>query len=499
MKGCFVLQRRFAQIGHELAVLLKEKHGISDFCAYVHMRESFQELQKQRDISYSSMILDEDIQKRYKDESLDLEYLKEIEREYGNVWSFIGADRVVRYGQFVREYPHDTSAYTYKEMLRMVQVFVKEFTKFFDREKPDFIVAYLPGALGTALFYAMAEKRGIPILSIFIPNTRETAVISSKYNRLSWVEEIYKSNLGKGLAHVPHYEEAKKCIEEFREKPGVYSKVYTHIPHAGKSRRFDFLHPRNLYRTVMWVYRMYRDWNRNPEKKTDYTSVHPTYYFIDTIKRKARNLFRAINYDAYDLKPPYVYYPLHLEPELAILVMAPFETDQIGVVRRLAQSLPVGMYVYVKEHPQMAPYRPSSFYQQLKKIPNVKLLHPKTSSFDLIKNSRLVATIAGSPGWEALFLGKPVITFGRVFYNALPSVAHSLIPEELPQLVQKQLHHQPSDEDIIRYLAAIFEDGARCDLYYLWEKVDSGENKRKELVELADVLARKIAIMTGEL
>jgi hypothetical protein len=35
MKVCFYLQRRFAFLGHEMAVLLKEKYGVKDFCGYV--------------------------------------------------------------------------------------------------------------------------------------------------------------------------------------------------------------------------------------------------------------------------------------------------------------------------------------------------------------------------------------------------------------------------------------------------------------------------------
>src|SRR3989338_10739487 len=139
MKGCLVLQRRFAVIGHELAILLKERHDVDTFCAYVHLRTSYDFLVAQRDIPYTNLILDEDIQKQYKNEILDLTYLAEFEREYGSVWKFIGVDRVIRYGQLVREYPHDTSPYTHEDMLRMVQVYAKQCSAFIDAEKPDFI------------------------------------------------------------------------------------------------------------------------------------------------------------------------------------------------------------------------------------------------------------------------------------------------------------------------------------------------------------------------
>jgi hypothetical protein len=62
MKGCFVLQRRFAYLGHELAILLKGR-GVDEFCAYAHMRESSDFLKSQGDIGYKSIMLDEEIQK----------------------------------------------------------------------------------------------------------------------------------------------------------------------------------------------------------------------------------------------------------------------------------------------------------------------------------------------------------------------------------------------------------------------------------------------------
>ena len=47
MKVCFLLQRRFAYIGHKLAIILKEKYGVEDFCGYVYLRSSFEFLKKQ--------------------------------------------------------------------------------------------------------------------------------------------------------------------------------------------------------------------------------------------------------------------------------------------------------------------------------------------------------------------------------------------------------------------------------------------------------------------
>lgn len=500
MKGCFILQRRFAyRIGHQLAILLKEKHVVDEFCAYVHLRSSYDFLAGQKDIPYTNLILDEEIQKRYKHEVLDLAYLRHIEKEYGNVWRFINVDRVIRFGQLVREYPYDTSPYTHEELLRIVQVYAKAIIAFLDEEKPDFIFSYQPGALGSLLFHAIARKRSIPILSVIFPLTRNRIAVSERYERWSGLEEIYEKNLGIPLKNIPQYEQATSFISEFRNKPSVYSNVYISLVKYGTWRQFDFLLPQKFLRTLYYnMYRIFADWIGDAKRRTDYTTIHPGWHLFDRVKRKLRNL-RGVDdlYDEFDPEREFTFYPLHYEPELALLLWAPFDTDQLAIVKRVAQSLPVGMDLYVKEHPQMTVYRPRSFYKELKKIPNVKLLRTEIPSFDIIRKCRLVTILSGAIGWEASLLGKPVITFGEVFYNAFPPILHSDTPCELPALVQKQLSAPPQDDEILtRFVAALMEDSAECDLLYLWEIEKDATKVRAALVDFSDLIARKIRLVT---
>ena len=40
-------------------------------------------------------------------------------------------------------------------------------------------------------------------------------------------------------------------------------------------------------------------------------------------------------------------------------------------------------------------------------IPNVEFIGKRVSSIELIKHSKLVSTITGTAGWEAILIGKP--------------------------------------------------------------------------------------------
>ena len=64
--------------------------------------------------------------------------------------------------------------------------------------------------------------------------------------------------------------------------------------------------------------------------------------------------------------------------------------------------------------------REESFSRRIAAIQNVEYVASDTSTFDLIKKSRCVATITGTVGWEAVQIGKGVIHFGVTWYSSLP-------------------------------------------------------------------------------
>ena len=140
----------------------------------------------------------------------------------------------------------------------------------------------------------------------------------------------------------------------------------------------------------------------------------------------------------------------------------------------------------------MVVYRPRSFYKEIKKTPNVRLINPAVTSFELILNAKLITTISGSVGWEGTLLKKPVITFGNIFYNQLSFVKHCKTPEEMPYLVKEQLENFKFDEnELSRLIAAIFEESVDVPLSYLWEKETDSEKRKAGLEPLAELIMKK--------
>jgi hypothetical protein len=124
-----------------------------------------------------------------------------------------------------------------------------------------------------------------------------------------------------------------------------------------------------------------------------------------------------------DLTQPYIYIPLHYQPELTTLPLAGAFVDQWLMVHMLASAVPEGVLLYVKEHAmQTIGERDEMFYQDLLSVPQVRLMPRTYNSFRLLDNAIAIATATGTAGWEGLFRGKPYLMFGNYLYQYAPGV-----------------------------------------------------------------------------
>ena len=122
---------------------------------------------------------------------------------------------------------------------------------------------------------------------------------------------------------------------------------------------------------------------------------------------------------------PYYYYSMHLEPESVVLYEGDgIYTNQIKLIENIAASLPVGCYLYVKDHPHELAYRKADDYYRLMQIPNVRLLSPELPGKVLIANAIGVLSINGTAGFEGLMLNKQVYCFGKNYYSMTPRVTY---------------------------------------------------------------------------
>lgn len=138
---------------------------------------------------------------------------------------------------------------------------------------------------------------------------------------------------------------------------------------------------------------------------------------------EAQSVDRSKYVDAIDLDKPFVYFALHLQPELTTDTLGIEYADQLLALEELSAALGDDIDIYVKENPKQKDFmREDSFYERLRAIPNVKCVDVGLSSFELTRKCLCVATITGTVGWEALLMGRPVIHFGVTWYSSMPGV-----------------------------------------------------------------------------
>ncbi|MEN9558532.1 MAG: hypothetical protein RL141_901 [Candidatus Parcubacteria bacterium] len=493
-----MLQRNFAYTGHALIRLLKERYGVEAFCGYVYLRSSYDFLKSQTDIPYTTLLLDEDIHEQYKAEALDPAFLDHLEKTYGlpSLWPFLAVDRVLMSNQLVREYPYDQSHYTHEELLRILQVHARAVIRMLETERPDFVCCSVIGGIGSMLLVQIARTMGIKVLVLNTPCLRNRWAVSETADGFSFAEQAFRAEPDR-LRTTPAWQQAVSYLEAFRAQPFVhYDKATPAMQSVTRWRQLKFLNPANALRSLIVFLRSVWQHYTRPDRH-DYSYIGPWNYLWDMIQRKLRNA-RGLEdfYDAFTPHAePFAFFPLHYEPETSLLLLAPYYADQLHLIRQIARSLPVQMTLYVKEHPAMVEYRPRSYYRALKKIHNVKIIPPWVSSFAITPHTALICTITSTAGWEGLLLGKPVITFGNWFYNALPMVTRCRDIETLPMLIQEQLAHPPqNDHALLTFLAALFEDTVDIDLPRLWNEEPDIEKKKEGLIPLADLLAKRLGL-----
>lgn len=156
---------------------------------------------------------------------------------------------------------------------------------------------------------------------------------------------------------------------------------------------------------------------------------------------------------------PFVYFPLHLQPEAQTAPLGGVFVDQYLAVELLSRALPPGWLLLVKEHPaQRLAKRDYGFYEHLGRLRNVRLVSRKVSTFRLAEEGRAVASITGTAGWEALFAGKPVLVLGNAFYRGAPGT----ICVDDPTALARELAEIAADggprrtiDDLRRFLVAV--------------------------------------------
>lgn len=150
----------------------------------------------------------------------------------------------------------------------------------------------------------------------------------------------------------------------------------------------------------------------------------------------------------------FLYFPLHLEPEIATLIVTPL--DQRSIIDLVAPQLPITWKLVIKEHPAMVGQRDPSYFRALAaRYPNVLAIDPGVSSQLLASRARATLTLSGTVTLEAAILGTPAIfahpsRFGGLDLGTLTQDFMNFAP-----VLDRAMQKRPSDEEIRLMLSSI--------------------------------------------
>ena len=186
------------------------------------------------------------------------------------------------------------------------------------------------------------------------------------------------------------------------------------------------------------------------------------------------------------LPDAFIYMPLHFQPEMTTAPQGGRYVDQALAIEQLAAKLPPDLHIVVKENPLQGSYnRGRDFVERLERLHNVTIAHPTMSSRLLQERSRLVATITGTAGWEAIRAEKPCICFGYPWYRSCDGV-HPFGPD---LDLNRVLSHPPSAANTERFVSRIMARAHHGVIYEAFIKDPSLAFAAQNFAELSSVMA----------
>lgn len=346
------------------------------------------------------------------------------------------------------------------------------FVGLFDRYAFDSLVYENISNTMSFVAYAVAEKRGarfVGLLPSRLPG--RTDVLDRAQARDSRLElTFYKIKSGALEVGTDIQNRVREYIGDFDRMLPDYM---TH-PHPFAAGLLDrYLHTRSIGRMLRTVrYFMSRpDDARYAHQIGNPFIAYPEQLANESARHlKIQLLRRGIYRTEVDTSRPYFIYPIQFHPESSTSVDGPAFGDEWSNIQGIAQNLPFGYSLYVKDHKHAAGRQSLAFYKRVGRLPNVILVSPDYDTKALIRHSKGVVCSTSTLGFEALILGKPVFVLGHPFYDFFPSCIRVDSFDGAHAKFQRNIDLETSRSDIEALVAAYFitsEDG-RLDLLEMY-------------------------------
>ena len=303
--------------------------------------------------------------------------------------------------------------------------------RLFDEVAPDLVVPEVGSETMRTAAHLIGVERGARVLFVF-------------YTIFPEPLRLYEGTMHAGIV-AP--EEVRELTADERAQVEGFISDFT-----------EANRPIRRYRASRATLRTGRDFARHvfvrSTQERDNEYLVPGRYLANYVRENARAALLRRYYRPVPSGRPFVYFPLHVTDDYKIKRVIPHCVDQAALIEQVADYLPQGHDLVIKEHPLSIGRNSIALIHRLTRRPNIHLVEPRTSSHDLIRRSRAIAVISSTVGLEALLHGKPVLTLGQPFYSGYGVTVDVDSFRELQAKVGELLDFQPERERTLRFLHA---------------------------------------------
>lgn len=181
----------------------------------------------------------------------------------------------------------------------------------------------------------------------------------------------------------------------------------------------------------------------NKRVHTSFSYLIESYFKCKVFKKYLNNAVNSVDFDK-----KFVYFALHLQPELHTSTLGGIYNDQVLAIEKLSKILPNDFFIYVKEHPQQLFFqRDEYFFRRLEKLKNVKYISNKISTYELMSKAQFVSTITGTVAWEAVTGGKPSLIFGKAWFRNLHGVFEYSDDFNINEITNFNVNHETVEKE----------------------------------------------------
>ncbi len=330
--------------------------------------------------------------------------------------------------------------FSYERRLEILGKEISFWKRIFDETEPAALFNETVAVEIAEVMAIEAEERGIPFY---------TALLGFLPNTFYWKPDPFTGRLNDLSGIKPSKEDLKKA-DEYIENVTKKSQVPFYVQsYVGKSPK-SFL--KFIKGTILGVKRYTKECNRLRKKGFHYEDYRKFSFFYT--KYYLRSFF--FKYDSLSKVNghPYVFLPLHMEPEATLSYFVSDNYRQDFLLDSVMKSLCQGQFLVVKEHPQQPGLLMEPRFRLLRnQYPNLIYVPSNIPSYGIIQSCECIVTLTSTVGWEGLLQKKQVLVLGKIFFDQCPGAIRVNSLSDIKRGLRAS-NYQTIEDDVLRLFVA---------------------------------------------